>query len=293
MLYKGIILLSVLIDLLIQVLTILEWIDPLKNILILFLINFAFRSRWTWQVILPSLIVYHSSNLKSYIIRLMMEIQEKGKLELLLSANSLSQHALFLKDRLIWLYKEEINFCIDSLKENLSFKVRLIIIGGIILISGFFNLFPLLIEILFIHLLLKHSKLGIFYRYLLRSTFNFIDFSWYYKYFYKQTFQPPFNLNGDEFTIEIIESIDKDAQISFKDVSGTFIISLDQIKSLKPIVQYMKEEISPWKEDPIVRSWKWFRTIKYDYNQDEWNFINNIYNHHIVQGEGVKENVNK
>lgn len=218
-----------------------------------------------------------------------MEIQEKGKLELLLSANSLTQHALFLEDRLVWLYKEEINFCLDTFKGNLSFKVRLIIIGGIILISGFFDLFTLLIELLFIHLLLKHSKLGIFYRDLLRSTLKFIDFSWYYKYFYKQTFPPPFNLNGDEFIIEIIESIDKDAQISFLDASGTLPISLDKIKSFKPIVQYMEEEISPWKEDPIkrsqIRSWKWFRIIKYDYNLDEWNFINNIYNH-IVQGEG-------
>lgn len=106
MLNKGIILLSILIDLLIRILTILEWINPLKNIIILFFITLTFRSRWTWQVILPSLLVYNFPNLKSYIQAQMQEIEEKGKLELLLSANSLSQHALFLKDRLVWLYKE-------------------------------------------------------------------------------------------------------------------------------------------------------------------------------------------
>lgn len=282
MLNKGIILLSVSIDLLIRLLTILEWINPLKNILILFLITLVFRSRWTWQVILPSLLVYHFPNLKFYIQSLMQEIEEKGKLELLLNANSLSQHALFLKDRLVWLYKEEIEFCLDALKGNLSFQVRLLIIIGIITFSGLFNLSPLLLELTFIHLLLKHSQLGIFYRDLYRSILQFIDFSWYYKYFYRQTFPPPFKLvESDELIIEIIESIDKDAQILFTDVSGISQISLDQIKSLKPIVQYMKEEISPWQEDPIKarRSWKWTRIIKYDYNQEEWNFIKNIYNH--------------
>jgi hypothetical protein len=281
MLNKGIILLSVLIDLLIQVLTILEWIDPFKNVLILFLINLAFTSRWTWQVILPSLLVYHFPNLKFYIERLIMEMEEKGKLELLLRANSLSQHALLLKDRLFWLYKEEINFCLHAFKGNLSFQARLIIIGGIILISGLFNLSPSIFELVSIHLLLKHSKLGIFYRDLYGSTLKFIDFSWYYKYFYEQTFKPPFKLNVDEFTIEIIESIDKEANIQFTDVSGTVQLSLDQIKSLKPIVKYMKEDISTWQEDQIKmkRSWTWSRIIKYDYNQEEWNLVKNIYKH--------------
>lgn len=213
----------------------------------------------------------------------MQEIEEKGKLELLLSANSLSQHALFLKDRLVWLYKEEIDFCLDALKGNLSFEVRLLIILGILILSGIFNLSPFLLELFFIHLLLKHSQLGIFYRDLYRSILSFIDFSWYYKYFYKQTFQPPFKLiESDEFVIEIVECIDKEAQISFTDVSGSLQISLDQIKSLKPIVQYMKEEIFPWRqEDPFKtkRLWKWTRIIKYDYNQQEWNLIKNIYNH--------------
>jgi hypothetical protein len=281
MLNKGIILLSVLIDLLIQVLTILEWINPFKNVLILFLINLAFTSRWTWQVILPSLLVYHFPNLKFYIERLIMEMEEKGKLELLLRANSLSQHALLLKDRLFWLYKEEINFCLHAFKGNLSFQARLIIIGGIILISGLFNLSPLIFELVSIHLLLKHSKLGIFYRDLYGSTLKFIDFSWYYKYFYEQTFKPPFKLNVDEFTIEIIESIDKEANIQFTDVSGTVQISLDQIKSLKPIVKYMKGDTSTWQEDQIKmkRSWTWSRIIKYDYNQEEWNLVKNIYKH--------------
>lgn len=150
--------------------------------------------------------------------------------------------------------------------------------------SGIFNLSPLLLKLTFIHLLLKHSQLGIFYRDLYRSILNFIDFSWYYKNFYLQTFQPPFKLvESDEFIIEIIEWIDKDAQISFTDVSRSLQISLDQIKSLKPIVKYMKEEISPWRrqEDPIktMRLWKWTRIFKYDYNQEEWNLIKNIYNH--------------
>ena len=283
MLNKGIILLTVLIDLLIQILTILEWIDPFKNVLILFLINLTFRSRWTWQVILPSLLVYYFPNLKAYIQRIIIDVQEKGKLELLLDANSLSQHALFLKDRLVWLYKEEIDFCLEALKGNLSFETRFLIISGIFIISGFFNLSPLLLELGIIHLILKHSSLESFYRNLYGRTLKFIDFAWYYKYFYKQAFQQPFKLDGDEFIIEIVECIDKDAHISFTDVSGTLQISLDYIKSLKPIVQYMKEEISPWREDPIkrsqIRSWRWIRIIKYDYSKEEWDLIKNIYNH--------------
>lgn len=282
MLNKGIILLSVSIDLLIQVLTVLEWIDPFKNVLIIFLVNLAFRSRWTWQVILPSLLVYYFPTIKAYIQRLLLELQEKGKLELLLSANSLSQHALFLKDRLVWLYKEEIDFGLEALKGNLSFEARLLIIGGIILISGFFNLSPFIFEGLVLHLLLKHSKFGSFYRNIFGSISKFIDFAWYYNYFYRQTFPPPFELrDGDEFVIEIVELIDHNLQIHFTDDSGQLEISLDYIKSLKAIVQYMQEEISPWHQVPKgqQRSWKWTRIIKYDYSSDEWNFIQNIYNH--------------
>ena len=192
MLSKGLILLSSSIDLLIQM---------FKNVLVLILVNLAFRSRWTWQVILPSLLVYYFPNIKAYIQRLMMEIQGKGKLELLLSANSLSQHVLFLIDRLLWLYNEEIDFCAEALKGNLSFEARLLIIGGIILISGFLNMSPLISEALVLHLLLKHSKLGAFYRDIFGSILGFIDFAWYYKYFHKQKLPPPFDRTSTTITI--------------------------------------------------------------------------------------------
>lgn len=142
---------------------------------ILIIVLLLFKSRWTWQVFVPSTLVYFYPNLKGYVRRLAKDIEDKGKLDLLLTANSLSQHALFLKDRLVWLYSGEINFILEALKGDLSFQTRLTIISLITLLCGFFNLSSHLLQLGFLHLLLKHSQFGIFYRKRLRTSPGFTN----------------------------------------------------------------------------------------------------------------------
>ena len=289
MLNKGRISLLITIDFLILFLKTVEWIDTLKGIQLLLAVNLIFKSRWYWQVILPSLLIYYSTNIKAYFQRIHSETLQKSKLDLILDMNSLTQHALFLKDRIFWLYESEINFLFDLFKGNLSFKAKISLISLIIVSFGFLKLASLSLELLFMHILLKHTQFGLFYRNLFNNFKEFVDFVFFYKNIRSQTFPPPFKLQKNEFiTINILENQDANGTAFFTDELGSVYYSLESLAKLKPIVKFMKEEISDWQlettNDPShktikKRLWQWttFKEIKIDYSHEEWEYFKQIY----------------
>ena len=285
MLNTGIVILSILIDFLIQILTIVEWITPSKNILVITITLLAFRSRWTWNAFIPSFLVYFLPSIKSYINTHIISVQSMGKLDLLLTANSLTQHALFLKDRLAWLYEDEINFVVQLMQGDLSFKARLLIISAIFILFGYFNWTLIVLESLLLHILLKHSSFGSFYRQIGRDVLRFADFALFYKNLRTYQFTPPFNLDiiNNEFTIIIIESINTATNaVTFTSSSSNDPISPEFIITIKPIVSRMTESISDWtvdlQETRASRTWKWFKSIKFDYNYEELDLFHLFYN---------------
>lgn len=290
MLNTGIVLLTILIDFLIQILTIVEWITPSKNILVLAITLLAFRSRWTWNAFIPSFLVYFLPSIKSYINNHIISVQSMGKLDLLLTANSLTQHALFLKDRLAWLYEDEISFVVQLMQGDLSFKASLLVISAIFIFFGYFNWTSAVLESLLLHILLKHSSFGSFYRQIGKDVLRFADFALFYKNVRKYQFTPPFNLdiinNENEFTIIITESINTVTNaVTFTSSSFNDPISPEFIVTLKPIVSRMTESISDWtvdlQETRASRTWKWSKSIKFDYNSEELDFFHLFYNLYI------------
>ena len=282
MLNKGIVLLTILIDFLIQILTIVEWITPSKNILIISLTLLFFRSRWTWNAFIPSTLIYFLPNIKSYIQNHISSVQEMGKLDLLLKANSLTQHALFLNDRLTWLYKDEINFFLQLMQGDLSFKARLLLISVIFIFFGYLNWTSTILEIALLHFLLKYSNFGSFYRRIGRDILRFADFALFYKNIKIQQFPPPFNLERDnEFTIIINECVNLKTDAVVFTSETNVPINPDFIIILKPLVNRMTESISDWTIDlhnsTQFRKWKWSKAIKFDYNSDELDFFNLVY----------------
>lgn len=283
MLNTGIVLLTILIDVLVQILTIVEWISPSKNALIILIVLLSFKSRWTWNAFIPSILVYFIPNIKSYIQNHVNSVQEMGKLDLLLSANSLTQHALFLKDRLSWLYQEEINFCVEMMKGDLSFKVRLFLISVIFIIFGYLNWTCGILEGILLHLILKHSSFGSFYRGIGKDILRFADFALFYKNIKDFKFPPPFKLQDDnEFTIIIKECASLDNKILLFMSETNVPIDPDFLVLLKPIVSKMSESISDWTVDSRnsnrIRVWKWSKYVKFNYNSEELDFFHTIYN---------------
>lgn len=288
MLNKGRISLLITIDFLILFLKTVEWIDTFKGIQLLLAVNLIFKSRWYWQVILPSLIIYYSTNIKAYFQRIHSETLQKSKLDLILDMNYLTQHALFLKDRIFWLYESEINFLFDLFKGNLSFKAKICLISLVIVSFGFLKLAPLSFELLFMHILLKHTQFGLFYRNLFNNFKEFVDFVFFYKNIRAQTFHTPFKLQNNELiTINILENQESNGNVFFTDALGSVYYSLEYLTKLKPIVKFMKEEISDWQSattnDPsnkIIkkRLWHWtYKEIKIDYSHEEWEYFKQIY----------------
>ena len=281
MLNTGVVLLAVLIDFLVQILTLVEWITPSKNIFLIALTLLCFRSRWTWNAFIPSILVYFLPNIKVYIQTHISTLQEMSKLDLLLNANSLTQHALFLKDRLYWLYREEINFFFKMMQGDLSFKARLLLITIIFSIFGFLNWTSAILEVTFLHFLIKHSRFGSFYRGIGKDFLRFADFALFYKNLKDYPLYPPFRLEGNEFTIAVIELIDlKTNDVYFTSETKTRI-DPDFLILLKPIVNRMTASISEWAEDPHnpvrFRTWKWSRIVLFDYNSDELDYFGLIY----------------
>ena len=288
MLNNGIILLSILIDSFIEILKIVEWITPIKNLIILITSILIFKYRWTWQVLLPSWIVYNSSKIKGYLKDRINETQSLGKLDLLLRANSLTQHALFLKDRIYWIYREEIDFCLEAFyKGNLTLPIRLLFILLIIVLFGVLNQSSLVIQLGFLHVITKQCKFGQLYmketKIFIKNCSDFFNFAYFYDNLEFYSFPPPFNLVDDEFSIEIVETIEG-TTVTFE--SGGIYLTSEHLKSIKPIVNLMTESISHWYNDipkhSSTRKWKWTRILKYDYNEEEWNLARNVYN--LIQG---------
>lgn len=284
MLNTTTVLLTILIDFLVQILTIVEWITPSKNILIITFTLLGFRTRWTWNAFIPSILVYFYPNIKAYIQNHINLVQDMGRLDLLLNANSLTQHALFLKDRLAWLYREEISLVLRIMQGDLSFKVRFILITVIFIFFGYFNWTPTILQLSLLHLLLKHSTFGSFYRGIGENILRFSDFALFYKNLKVHRFPHPFKLENNEFTIEISERINlKTNAIRFISEADD-LIDPDFIVILKPVVNRMTESISDWTVDTVEpqdyqssRTWKWSKAVKFDYNSDELDFFRLIH----------------
>jgi hypothetical protein len=208
------------------------------------------------------------------------EIESKGKLELLLTANSYTQHALVLKDHLVWLYAEEMNFLIDILKGEMSLRIQLALIAFITVSFGILNLFGLTLKLVVLHLLLKHSKFGQFYRLLVGHLSHFADLTDFYQNLHKLTLPAPFKFeDDDELTVEIVEIIDQNAVIQFR--TGKIDLNINEIASLKPILDLMdRNSVTSWQLDNSMSSWrvwKWSVQIKYDYGDSEMKLIEYIY----------------
>lgn len=281
MLNTAAVLLSILIDFLVQILTIVEWITPSKNIFIIVFTLLGFRSRWTWNAFIPSILVYFYPNIKAYIENHIDSVQTMGKLDLLLSTNSLTQHALFLKDRLAWLYREEISLVLRIMQGDLSFKVRIILISVIFIFFGYFNCTSTIIQVILLHVLLKHSTLGCFYREIGENVLKFSDFALFYKNLKDYRFPHPFKLEKNQFTIEISEKLNFEAKDVHFTTEADTLIDPDFIITLKPVVEMMTESISDWTVHPQnsqgSRTWKWSKTIKFDYSSNELDFFHLIH----------------
>lgn len=281
MLNTTTVLLTILIDFLVQILTIVEWITPSKNILIIAFTLLAFRSRWTWNAFIPSFLVYFYPNIKSYIQNHIHLVQDMGRLDLLLNANSLTQHALFLKDRLAWLYREEISLVLRIMQGDLSFKVRFFLITAIFIFFGYFNWTSTVFQLIVLHVLLKQSTFGSFYRGIGQNIMKFSDFALFYKNLKSHPFPHPFKLENNIFTIKISEIIDIKTNIVHFTTETEALVDPEFIILLKPIVSRMKESISDWAVDSQnsrgSRTWKWSKTVKFDYNSDELDFFHLIH----------------
>lgn len=281
MLNTTTVLLTILIDFLVQILTIVEWITPSKNILILAFTLLAFRSRWTWNAFIPSFLVYFYPNIKSYIHNHINLVQDMGRLDLLLTANSLTQHALFLKDRLAWLYREEISLVFRIMQGDLSFKVRFFLITAIFIFFGYFNWTSNILQLFVLHVILKHSTLGSFYCGIGQNILRFSDFALFYKNLKGHKFPHPFKLENNEFTIKISELIDLKTNAVHFTTETDAPVDPELIVILKPIVSRMTESISNWEVDSQnsrgSRTWKWIKTINFDYNSDELDFFHLIH----------------
>ena len=281
MLNKGIILLSISIDLLIKLLSVAEWINPLVNAFIIFIVSVGFSSRWLWQVLIPSSVILLLPNIKKHIQSLIIEIESKGKLELLLTANSYTQHALTLKDHLLWLYREEIDFLIQILRGEMTLILQIVLILCLSISFGVFNLFGTVFKMISLHILFKHSKFGLFYRNLAGDLFNFVNLEKFYRNLYRNELPDPFILEEDELKVEIVEIIKPDAKIQFKSLVTWNPYNLDEIIELKPILDLLGEnQVSEWQPDDknnYMRIWKWSKRIKYNFEESEWRIINHMY----------------
>ena len=137
-------------------------------------------------------------------------------------------------------------------------------------------------ELVFIHLLLKHSQFGHFYCSLFKDFTDFIGFVQFYQDFPKWSPPPPFQIKDNLFSIEIIETYlhhDGDSQesVHFTDTSGTVSFSPDWLKELRPIVGKMTEEVTDCSfNGKKGRMWRWTREIKNDYSEDEWKLVHDV-----------------
>lgn len=295
MLNKGIILLSISIDLLIRLLSVAEWINPLVNLFIIFVVALGFSSRWLWQVVIPSTAILLLPKIKKHIQALIIEIESKGKLELLLTANSYTQHALMLKDHLLWLYRDEIGLFIEILRGEMTLTLQILIIVLLSISFGIFNSFGTFLKITTLHLLLKHSKFGSFYRGLFGDLVQFINLEEYYRNLYRMEIPDPFELEEDVLKVEIAEILQSDAKIRFQTHAKKAPIGLEEIASMKPILDLLGDSsISAWQPDDksnYWRIWTWSRRLKYNYEDSEWRIVNHMYLTVLRNKPGMTEGV--
>jgi hypothetical protein len=286
MLHKGRILLLASIDGLIAILSTIEWANPVRGMILVLGIHFTARSRWSWQVIVPSLLVFHFPNMKAYFKRIQNESEQKNTFDLILEVNSLRQHALFLLDRLLWLYKTEVDWCIEAFNGDLSFKARLLVISLIVVFFGVLRMGPFVFEAILLYGLLKHSSFGTFFKGCLDECRYFILLVQFYDSIFKDQRHLPDVFDkrkrADDWllSVEIVENVDssngQSTVVSFMDVNGKRPISCEEIERMKPILQLMDLTVSPSERDDgesKSKIWRWERALKHDFNDNEWEFI--------------------
>jgi len=204
-------------------------------------------------------------------------------LDLLLEANTLRQHAKFLVDRLLWLYGAEVEVFVEAFIGDLSFKARILVILGIILVFGALKWMPILFEGIILYVLLKHSSFGYFFKECYEQFKGFIDLLQFYEdYKLKlRSFPEPFKYEKNGvLCVEIVERFTEDGGVYFTNSSDTLKISTEQIHEMKPILELMSLTIS-FKEENHLRSkiWRWEKWIKYDYGEEEWAFFKEFRKH--------------